>query len=438
VEIDLPGNVCVVGLQWGDEGKGKIVNLLTDPNGPCGRFDYVVRYGGGANAGHTVVVGGETFAMHLIPSGILWPEVTAVIGNGVAFDPQVALDEIAGLRARGVTITDNLKISDKAHLVMPYHKLQDKLSEQRLGKGSIGTTCRGIGPCYSDKAGRSCGFRVGELLYRDSFRDKLQRVVAEKNSVFQALYGRGDLVCEDVYQTYCRYADDLAPFLCDTTELLHRELAVGKRMMFEGAQGALLDLDHGTYPYVTSSNSTCGGLFAGTGLPARCVDTYLGIVKAYCTRVGAGPFPTELHDDTGRYIRDRGREYGTTTGRPRRTGWFDAVAARYSIAVGGIDTLAVMLLDVMAGIETIKIAVEYHYANRTIDFFPGDRHVLDRVAVRYEELPGWKEQIGDVRTQNQLPAEAIGYLRRLQELTGCPVRIASVSPEKQHTIAIDL
>ena len=436
--LNLPGNVCVIGLQWGDEGKGKIVHWMTEPKGPFGGFDLVVRFGGGANAGHTVVVGDQKFAMHLIPSGILWPGVTAVIANGVVFDPETALKEIDELQARGVRIDGNLKISTKAHLVMPYHKLEDRLSEERLGKGSIGTTCRGIGPCYADKATRSYGIRIAEMYDQARFDERLQQIVDAKNRTFKALYGRDALDWKQIRDEYRRYADRLAPYICETTEFLHRALRDNKRMLFEGAQGSLLDLDHGTYPFVTSSNCTLGGLFAGTGLPPKALNTSLGIIKAYTTRVGAGPFPSELTNDTGQQIRDRGGEYGTTTGRPRRTGWFDAVVGRYSADVNGTDVLGVMKLDVLTGLDTLRIAVAYRHNGRRIDFFPTDVHVLKDVEVEYEEMPGWQEDLRPIRRQQDLPKPAVNYLRRLQELMDRPISIVSVGAEKTETIALTL
>jgi adenylosuccinate synthase len=438
MKIDLPGNVCVIGLQWGDEGKGKIVNLLTDPGGPAGQFDLVVRYGGGANAGHSVVVGKEKFAMHLIPSGILSPVATAMITNGVVLDPEVILDEINTLRSRSVKVAENLKISDKAHVVFPYHKLQDKLSEERLGKKGIGTTCRGFGPCYADKASRSHGIRMGELYDRKHFAEKLESIVNDKNIMFKALYGKGDLDWKAIYEQFCKYADQLEPFVCDTVELLHKSIAQKKRIMFEGAQGALLDIDHGTYPYVTSSNSMSCGLSAGTGVPAKYVNEFLGIIKAYTTRVGSGPFPTEQDNETGNYIRERGHEYGTTTGRPRRCGWFDAVAVKYSIMVGGIDSLSLMLLDVLSGLKTIKIATKYKIDGKVIEFFPSDSSTLAKVEAVYEELPGWSEDITAATKQEDLPKNAINYLRRLQEILGCPIKIASVGPERDQTLSLNL
>ena len=438
MKLDLAGNVCVVGLQWGDEGKGKIVNLLTDPTGPAGRFDLVVRYGGGANAGHTVVIGGQKFAMHLIPSGILTPEATAVIGNGVVLDPQVVLDEIHTLRGRSVQVAQNLKISNKAHVVFPYHKLQDQLSEKQLGGGSIGTTGRGIGPCYADKANRNWGIRLGELYDRKVFAEKLERIVREKNIVFKALYGAEPMDAKVILDQYNGYADELKPFVCDTAELLHQALRAGKRMLFEGAQGSLLDLDHGTYPYVTSSNSSACGMSAGTGVPASRVSHFLGIIKAYTTRVGSGPFPTELKNELGEYIRVRGKEYGTTTGRPRRTGWFDASAVRYSILIGGINALAVMLLDVLSGMDPIRIAVRYRLDGRDLDFFPTESDALSRVEVVYEDMPGWTEDLSTAREQKDLPKNALNYLRRLQELLECPIRLVSVGPDRDQTLVTNL
>ena len=439
MKIDLQGNVCVLGLQWGDEGKGKIVNLMADPDGPAGRFDFVVRYSGGANAGHTVVVGSEKFAMHLVPSGILSPAATAVIANGVVIDPQVLLEEIEGLKYRNVKLEDNLKISNKAHLVFPYHKLQDKLSEQQLGKKSIGTTCRGIGPCYSDKAARTTGIRVGELYQKEHFAEKLRRIIEKKNIIFESLYGEHQPIdFNSVFEQYCEYAERLKPYVCDTTALLHQAISDGKRIMFEGAQGALLDIDHGTYPFVTSSNSGTGGLITGTGLPPSCINNVLGVMKAYSTRVGGGPFPTELNNDIGQYIRDRGNEYGTTTGRPRRTGWIDTVALRYAIEVNGITSIAIMLLDVLTGLDKIKIAVSYKVDGARMDFFPANAYELEGIEVEYEELPGWRDEITEARTQDDLPAEAIQYLRTLQDILERPIKIASVGPERDQTIAIDL
>jgi adenylosuccinate synthase len=438
MKIDLPGNVCVIGLQWGDEGKGKIVNLMTDPGGPAGKFDLVVRYSGGANAGHSVVIGKEKFAMHLVPSGILSPAATAVITNGVVLDPQVVLDEIKTLKSRSVKVGDNFKISSKAHVVFPYHKLQDQLSEKQLAGNSIGTTGRGIGPCYADKAIRSYGIRLGEMYDKKHFSEKLQRIVADKNKIFKALYGSNELKWQEIFDQYCDYAEQLKPYVCDTAELLHQSLRAGKRILFEGAQGSLLDIDHGTYPYVTSSNSSACGLAAGTGVPASYVNNYLGIIKAYTTRVGAGPFPTELKNEIGEFIRVRGKEYGTTTGRPRRTGWFDAVAVRYSIMIGGINSLSVMLLDVLSSLDPIRIAVQYKLDGKPLEFFPTESHFLEKVEVVYEEMPGWTDDITAAKEQKDLPKAAINYLKRLQDLCECPIKLASVGPERDQTVAMTL
>ncbi len=439
MKIDFQGNVCVLGLQWGDEGKGKIVNLMSDPNGPAGKFDFVVRYSGGANAGHTVVVGGKKFAMHLIPSGILSPVATAVISNGVVIDPQVLLEEIETLKAQDVKVNDNLKISSKAHLVFPYHKLQDKLSEQQLGKKSIGTTCRGIGPCYSDKATRSNGIRVGDLYNKDYFAEKLKRIVERKNLIFEALYNEKQVISfDEIFSEYCEYSNRLKPYVCDTAELLHNAIGNNKRILFEGAQGALLDIDHGTYPFVTSSNSGTGGLVTGTGLPPSCINNVLGVMKAYSTRVGGGPFPTELNDEIGQYIRDKGHEYGTTTGRPRRTGWVDTVALRYSVAVNGVTSIAVMLLDVLTGLDTIKIAKSYKIGEKSLEFFPADAAELEKVEVEYEELPCWQQDITTAKSQKDLPREALNYLSRLEEIIGVPIKIVSVGPDRDQTISVSL
>ncbi len=437
MKIDLKGNLCVIGLQWGDEGKGKIVNLLTAQDAIAGKFDIVVRYSGGANAGHTVIIGNKKFAMHLIPSGILTPSVTAVIANGLVIDPETLLEEINTLKNEGIEVNDNLKISNKAHLVLPYHKLQDRLNEEQLGRKGIGTTCRGIGPCYADKANRTTAIRLSDLYHKEKFKEKLQHIVEIKNKIFTALYNQDNLLnWKEIFDQYCDYAEKLKPYICDTTEYLHQQLNSNKRILFEGAQGTLLDLDHGTYPYVTSSNSGIGGLSAGTGLPPTCVDTVLGVVKSYATRVGGGPFPTELKNETGQYIRDRGHEYGTTTGRPRRTGWIDTVALRYSITVNGVNAIALTLLDVLTGLDTIKIATKYKIDNKELDFFPADVNLLEKVQVDFEELPGWSDEISNIRTIDDLPKQTINYIHRLEQLTNCPIKLISVGPEQKQTIPV--
>jgi len=338
-------NTCVVGLQWGDEGKGKVVDILAEHS------ELVVRYGGGSNAGHTVVIGDSRFALHLLPSGSIRPGVSCVIGNAVVVDPEVLIGEIDGLAERGIALADRLFISENAHVVLDYHKREDQLREESLGKQKLGTTIRGIGPCYADKVGRSYAVRMGDFRDVDRLAEKLQYIVDYKNKLFAALYEAEPIAAEGLVEKCRLYAERLVPFTTDTTELLHEAIGAGRSVLFEGAQGALLDLDHGTFPYVTSSNSSSLGLPAGCGVPARMVEKYIGVVKAYTTRVGAGPFPTEQDNEIGQYIRDKGNEYGTTTGRPRRCGWFDAVAVAYGVKIGSIDSLALMHLDTLAGLE---------------------------------------------------------------------------------------
>jgi len=424
------GHTCVFGLQWGDEGKGKVVDLLTE------QFDVVVRYSGGANAGHTVTIGEQKFALHLIPSGILRPDVLSVIACGVVVDPEVLLQEIEALRGRGVVVDDNLAVSDRAHLVMPYHKLQDSLSEAAAGEaGKIGTTARGIGPCYADKMYRTAALRVGDMYRPDYFRERLEAIVRHKNILLKALYGYGGtLDVEQIYESYMDYADRIRCYVRDTTALLHRQLAAGKRILFEGAQGTLLDVDHGTYPYVTSSSASAGGFATGSGVPASTVSTFLGVVKAYTTRVGGGPFPTELHDETGQYIRDRGNEYGTTTGRPRRCGWFDAFAVRYSASICGATQMAVMHLDTLSGLKEIKVCVGYELEGRRLDSFPA--HPADLAAARpvYQSLEGWSEDISDATDFEQLPLQARRYIEALESFVGVPITIVSVGPERSQTL----
>ncbi len=424
------GNTAVIGLQWGDEGKGKIVDLLTE------HFDCVVRYAGGANAGHTVLVGGEKFALHLLPSGILRPNVVNIIGPGVALDLAVLIEEIDALRQRGISLAGRLLIARRAHLVMPYHKKQDQLSEARLAGGrKIGTTARGIGPCYADKMLRSTAFRVADLYRPDEFRTRLIEVMAERNKLFAALYGDADpLDAEQVADQWLAFAERLAPHIADTTLVLHDALAEKKRILFEGAQGSLLDVNHGTYPFVTSSNCTAAGVAAGAGVPPSAIQTYLGVVKAYSTRVGGGPFPTELPDATGDRIRQRGHEYGTTTGRPRRCGWFDAFAVRYSVKLGGIDQLAVMHLDTLSTFEELRICTGYRRAGESLRGFPADAHELAAVEPVYETLPGWREEIGEVTHYDRLPAAARRYLDRLEQVVGIPITLVSVGAERTATL----
>jgi adenylosuccinate synthase len=422
---------CVVGLQWGDEAKGKIVDLLT------ARHDLVIRYNGGANAGHTVVSGGKTFKFSLLPTGVLHPHLRSVIANGVVVNPARFLEEVAQLRAAGVPVGDNLVVSDHAHLIFPYHLEEERLTEQG-GAQAIGTTGRGIGPCYQDKVGRACGIRVGDVLYPDHLRERLRLVVARKNRLLKALSPEArqfdaDALCSE----YLGYAERMRPHIADTTRLLHQALDAGQRLLFEGAQGSLLDIDHGTYPFVTSSNSSTAGVWSGSGVPARNLDRVIGVIKAYTTRVGRGPFPTELDDGAdgiGERIRRTGREYGTVTGRPRRCGWFDAVAARYTARLCGTDELAVMLLDVLSEVEDVQICTAYELDGERLDYFPSDAFVLERCKPVYETLPPLGQSLDEARRLADLPAPARRYVDRLSELIGLPVSIISVGPDREQTI----
>jgi adenylosuccinate synthase len=422
---------CVVGLQWGDEAKGKIVDLLTEDH------DFVVRYNGGANAGHTVVKNGQTFKLSLLPTGVLRPHVRAVIGNGVVVYPPRFVEEASNLRQAGIAVGDNLVVSEHAHVIFPYHLEEERLNENGMGK-AIGTTGRGIGPCYQDKVGRQFAIRLGEMLYPEHLHERLVSIVERKNSFLRALCPEArqfdaGAICRD----YLACMEQIRPHVADTTRLLHEALRKGQGILFEAAQGTLLDVDHGTYPYVTSSNSSVAGVWSGSGVPARKLDRIVGVIKAYSTRVGRGPFPTELDDGPegiGERIRRTGREYGTVTGRPRRCGWFDAVATRYSAALNEADELAVMLLDVLSGLPEIRIAVAYELEGQRLDHFPTDAFVLERCRPLYETLPGWRQDISAARRLADLPAAARRYVERLGELLERPVTIISVGPDREQTI----
>ncbi|HYT94337.1 MAG TPA: adenylosuccinate synthase [Gemmataceae bacterium] len=420
---------CVVGLQWGDEAKGKIVDLLTE------QHDFVVRYNGGANAGHTVVSGGKTYKFSLLPTGVLRPHLCSVIANGVVVNPVRFFEEVKQLREAGVAIGENLIVSNHAHVIFPYHAEEERLSEG--GEQAIGTTGRGIGPCYQDKAGRICGVRVGELLYPDHLRARLRAIVARKNKLLRALSAEAKQFDADALtDEYLKYAEGMRPHIRDTVHLLHKALADGKRILFEAAQGSLLDVDHGTYPYVTSSNSSTTGVWSGSGVPTRNLERVIGVIKAYTTRVGRGPFPTELNDGpdgVGEKIRKTGREYGTVTGRPRRCGWFDAVAARYTARLSGTDELAVMLLDVLSDLDEISICTSYEIDGSRIEDFPTDAFLLERCRPVYETMPGWRQPI-EARKVGDLPAAARRYVDRLSALLGLPVGIVSVGPDREQTI----
>ena len=420
-------NITGIGLQWGDEGKGKVVDALARTS------SYVARYCGGANAGHTVLAGGEKFALHLIPCGILHAGVVNVVGNGVAFDPAVATEEIDKLHQRGVKVdAENLRISSCAQVVMPWHKLQDTLSETKLAGAKIGTTARGIGPCYSDKAVRSTAIRAGDLTDADVLGEKVRRIVAQKNEVFAALYGAEPMDAEAIAAEYAAYGRGLADMICNTGALLRSAAADGRRTLFEGGQGSMLDVDHGTYPFVTSSSVTACGVPSGAGVPPSAVGTVLGLIKAYATRVGAGPFPSEQDNETGNYLREKGNEYGTTTGRPRRCGWFDAFAARYAADLSGVHEFALSLLDVLSGLDEVRICTGYRVGGVELTDF--DPALMGEAECIYETLDGWSEDITACHTYADLPAAARAYVDRTEVILGRPVGFIGVGPDREQTI----
>ncbi len=426
-------STCVVGLQWGDEAKGKIVDLL------CDRHDVVVRYQGGANAGHTVVADGETYKLSLVPTGILRPDIDCVIGNGVVIHPPALLREVETLAAQGVSIGNRLHISDRAHLIMPYHLEEERLTEESSAAADhIGTTRRGIGPCYRDKVGRVHGLRVGDLYHPAYFRERVARAVAFKNHLLGSVLEDFErLDAGAIVDEYLAYGERLQPHVRDTTAWLHDALGRGKRLLFEGAQGSLLDIDHGSYPYVTSSNSSTAGIAAGSGVPARRIGRWLGVVKAYTTRVGGGPFPTELLDETGERIRRVGKEYGTVTGRPRRCGWFDAVAVRASAQVCGVEEVALMLLDVLTGIDPLRVAVAYEDADgRRVERLPAHLADVERCRPVFATLPGWAEPIDRARSWQELPKNARDYVEFLGAQLDLRVAIVSVGPDRAATLMV--
>lgn len=428
---------CVVGLQWGDEAKGKIVDLLGD------QFDFVVRYNGGANAGHTVVANGKTFKLSLLPTGVIRPNVSSVIGNGVVVYPPRFLEEVDQLAKGGIDVSRSLVLSDHAHVIFPYHMEEERLAESGTD-GKIGTTGRGIGPCYQDKVGRRFGVRIGELLHKDHLRERLKQIVPFKNRLMVAfanghIAGMKSFEPSAIADEYLGYAARIRPYVTDTARLLLDAIATRKRVLFEAAQGSLLDIDHGTYPYVTSSSSLPSGIWSGSGLPAKHVTRIIGVIKAYTSRVGRGPFPTELDDGPdgiGERIRRIGREYGTVTGRPRRTGWLDSIAVRYTAALAGADEITVMLLDVLSGLSEVKICVGYNVGGEVRQFFPSDAYQLEECQPVYETLPGWSEDITAARKLSDLPAAARRYIDRIGELVGLPVSIVSVGPDREQTIRI--
>ena len=426
----MPGLV-IAGLQWGDEGKGKIIDYL------AAGAQAVVRYQGGNNAGHTVAVGNEEFKFHLLPSGILYPNVTCVIGNGVVIDPGVLLGEIESLRKRGFDVTA-LRISDRAHVIMPYHPILDKLEENLRTDDKIGTTCRGIGPAYIDKYARYDAIRICDLLDAEYFRVKLPRVLEVKNRLLSVFYGAPTLELEPMLQQYLGYAEALRPLVTDTSVLVNQALRQGQRVLFEGAQGSLLDIDHGTFPFVSSSSPGAGGVTAGTGVGPTKINAVLGVIKAYTTRVGAGPFPTELPPDEVGSLRDgqdgRGREYGTTTGRPRRCGWFDAVIARHSARINGITAVAITKLDVLDPFQTIKVCTGYHYRGELMQELPASLRVLAECEPVYREFLGWRQDTTKAKKIEDLPGEARVYLDWIAETVGAPLSIASVGWRREETL----
>jgi adenylosuccinate synthase len=419
-------SLVVVGTQWGDEGKGKYVDLLSK------RMQVVVRYGGGHNAGHTVVIGEDQFVLHIIPSGILHPGVTCVIGNGCVVDPDAFLAEVKKLGEQGISVGKNLLLSDRAQLIMPYHRLEEQREEEKLGSRRIGTTRRGIGPAYEDKIGRR-GLRVGDLRHPDFLREKLDYLVREKTAAL-GIPEQASSLRASIDETLARFCEVALPHVADTSLFVHRALEAGKDVLFEGAQATLLDIDHGTYPYVTSSNPTAGGAATGSGVSPKALDFILGITKAYITRVGAGPFPTEMDEELGNMIREKGAEYGASTGRPRRCGWFDSVVVRYAKRINGLDALAITKLDVLDCLDEIRICTHYEYKGERIDEFPGELSMLEGCKPVYETLPGWKKPTEGTNRLQDLPPDARKYLARLEALCGTPIAMISTGRDRNATI----
>ena len=417
---------ALVGAQWGDEGKGKTIDILAS------QADMVVRAQGGSNAGHTVVADGITHKLRLIPSGILYPNTVCVVGNGTVIAPPVILKEMAQLKENGVSLK-NLKIDARAHVILPYHIAIDTLSEKMRGAGDIGTTKNGIGPCYMDKAER-CGIRIIDLITPEVFKEKLFKNVENKNKLLKYVYGGEEMDAQAIYDEYCGYAEQLKPFVTDTSVLIYDAIKAGKNVLFEGAQGTLLDIDVGTYPFVTSSHPTAGGFCEGSGVGLTLIDNCLGVAKSYITRVGKGPFPTELNDEIGDRIRNVGGEFGTVTGRPRRTGWFDAVIIRYAVRVNGLTSLAINKLDTLSSIETLKICVAYKKNGEILKDFPVDISLLEGCEPVYEELPGWTEDLSKCHSFDELPENAKNYIRFIEEQADCHVSMVGVGPDRTQNL----
>ncbi|MCH8872247.1 adenylosuccinate synthase [candidate division KSB1 bacterium] len=417
----------IVGAQWGDEGKGKIVDLLSE------QVDIVARYQGGANAGHTIVIDGEQYILHLVPSGILHENTICVIGNGVVIDPLALLEEIEFLKSKDISVDGRLWISHRAHLIMPYHKLLDQAKESKDAERKIGTTGRGIGPAYVDKVNRM-GIRIVDLLDRDTLKSKLRTNIKEKNEILKKIYEEKEIDVDEIINEYLEFDKKIDPYIKDVSTFLNESLKNGKQILLEGAQGTLLDIDFGTYPYVTSSNPTSGGACAGVGIGPTKIESVLGVIKAYTTRVGMGPFPTEIGEEEDFDLRDLGGEYGATTGRPRRCGWFDAVIANFAVQVNGLDSFALTKLDVLDSLEEIKICVAYKYEGKTITTFPSEMRILENCEPVYESFPGWQQPTSEIRSYQDLPANAKSYLDAIKDLTQTDISIISVGSGREQTI----
>ena len=422
-------SVVVVGTQWGDEGKGKITDFLSE------NAEVIARYQGGDNAGHTIVIEGTKYKLHLIPSGIFYPEKISVIGNGVVVNPKSLVKELAYLHDAGIT-TDNLRISDRAHVILPYHIKLDQLQEDAKGDNKIGTTIKGIGPAYMDKAAR-VGIRIADLLDKEIFAERLKTNLEQKNREFTKMYEVDPIAFDDIFQEYYDYGQQIKKYVTDTSVILNDALDAGKRVLFEGAQGVMLDIDQGTYPYVTSSNPVAGGVTIGSGVGPSKISKVVGVCKAYTSRVGDGPFPTELNDEIGHQIREVGHEYGTTTGRPRRVGWFDSVVMRHSRRVSGLTNLSLNSIDVLTGLDEVKICVAYDLDGERIDYYPASLETLQRCTPIYETLPGWSEDITGVRHLDELPETAKNYVRRVSELVGVKISTFSVGPGRDQTNVLE-
>ena len=426
----MAANVVVVGAQWGDEGKGKVVDTLAE------HFDIVARYQGGANAGHTVYVNGRKFILQLLPTGIVRPDKTAVIGNGVVVDPEALLREIKTLESAGVRVSGRLLVSDRAHLILPYHRAHEVAAEEARGVGKIGTTAKGIGPSYEDKAGRR-GLRAGDLRHPEFFRRRCMEVVAEKNRIASALFGGATLDPATLADRYLEAARPIVPYLADVSAYLNGEMERGKSVLFEGAQGTLLDLDHGTYPFVTSSSASAGGACTGTGVGPTCIQSVVGVSKAYATRVGSGPFPTEARGPEGEKIRELGGEYGAVTGRPRRCGWFDVPAARYSARLNHFDALVITKLDILDALAEIPVGLEYEFQGQRFTDFPLQIDTLEGLRVHYRVMPGWQQSTFGLRDYSQLPQKAKDYLQFLSSQVGVEIAMVTTGPERDHVIWLE-